>query len=78
MTFVLPHFIFIQLRQKSDFVIGYNIVFYRFFASSNEPCIQATDVEVNKYMRANYPPGYTYQQFGPQFRAEFFNASGFC
>ena len=37
---------------------------------------QATDVEVNKYMAANYPPGYPYQQFGPQFRAEFFNATG--
>jgi hypothetical protein len=33
-------------------------------------------VEVNKYMAANYPPGFSYQQFGPHFNAEFFNASG--
>jgi hypothetical protein len=33
-------------------------------------------VEVNEYMSGNYPPGYSYQQFGPQFKAEFFNASG--
>ena len=26
-------------------------------------------------MAAFYPPDFTYQQFGPQFRAEFFNAT---
>lgn len=25
-------------------------------------------------MEKNYPPGFTYQDFGPQFTAEFFNA----
>jgi hypothetical protein len=29
----------------------------------------------SRYMAANYPPDFTYQQFGPQFRAEFFNAT---
>uniref|UniRef100_A0A1B6D5J4 Putative alpha-L-fucosidase n=2 Tax=Clastoptera arizonana TaxID=38151 RepID=A0A1B6D5J4_9HEMI len=28
-----------------------------------------------KFMEENYPPGFTYQDFGNQFKAEFFNAS---
>jgi alpha-L-fucosidase len=24
-------------------------------------------------MEANYPPGFSYQDFGPEFRAEFYN-----
>ena len=35
----------------------------------------AADVEVNNYMQANYPPDFTYQQFGSDFSAQFFNAS---
>jgi len=33
------------------------------------------DLEINNYMKTFYPPDFTYQQFGPQFRAEFFNAT---
>ena len=33
-----------------------------------EPCL-------HRHMAAFYPPDFTYQQFGPQFRAEFFNAT---
>ena len=32
-------------------------------------------LQVVKYMADFYPPDFTYQQFGPQFRAEFFNAT---
>ena len=31
--------------------------------------------EVVNFMEANYPPKFRYQEFGPQFTAEFFNAS---
>jgi len=27
------------------------------------------------YMKRNHPPGFTYQDFAPQFTAEFFNAT---
>ena len=30
---------------------------------------------LDRHMAAFYPPHFTYQQFGPQFRAEFFNAT---
>jgi len=33
------------------------------------------DMEIVKYMADFYPPDFTYQQFGPDFRAEFFNAT---
>ena len=32
-------------------------------------------LQVVKYMADFYPPDFTYQQFGPNFRAEFFNAT---
>merc|ERR1711962_334774 len=35
----------------------------------------AGDMAIVKHMAAFYPPDFTYQQFGPQFRAEFFNAT---
>ena len=31
-----------------------------------------------KYMADNYPPDWTYQQFGPHFTAEFFNATAWA
>ena len=30
-----------------------------------------------EFMEANYPPGFTYQDFGSQLKMEFFNASHF-
>ncbi|XP_066254869.1 alpha-L-fucosidase [Euwallacea similis] len=30
---------------------------------------------INKYMKSNYPPGFTYQEFAKDFTAEFFNAT---
>ena len=30
---------------------------------------------LSRYMNSFYPPDFTYQQFGPHFRAEFFNAT---
>ena len=30
------------------------------------------------FMKQNYPPGFTYQDFGPQLSMEFFNASSFA
>merc|ERR1719481_96164 len=35
----------------------------------------AGDMEVLKYMEDNYPPNFKYQEFGPMFKAEFFNAT---
>jgi len=37
-----------------------------------------TDREVTRYMRDHFPPDWTYQQFGPQFTAEFFNATAWA
>ena len=31
-----------------------------------------------KYMADHYPPDWTYQQFGPHFTAEFFNATAWA
>jgi len=45
-----------------------------FYWRRNDPN-KRTDVEVNNYMKANYPPDFTYQQFGSDFSAQFFNAS---
>ncbi|CAH0748069.1 unnamed protein product [Diatraea saccharalis] len=36
------------------------------------------DKEIVKFMADNYPPGFTYQDFAPMFKAEFFNASDFA
>ncbi|XP_076256751.1 alpha-L-fucosidase-like isoform X1 [Rhynchophorus ferrugineus] len=33
------------------------------------------DVEIDKYMKANYPPDFSYQEFAKDFTAEFFNAT---
>jgi len=33
------------------------------------------DMEIVQYMEKFYPPDFKYQQFGPQFSAEFFNAT---
>jgi len=33
------------------------------------------DMEIVKYMESFYPPDFKYQEFGSQFKAEFFNAS---
>ena len=44
--------------------------------NQTESCFSlAADVEVNNYMQAYFPPDFTYQQFGPDFSAQFFNAS---
>lgn len=40
----------------------------------NDP-MNAGDQEVVQYMKQFYPPDFTYQQFGPSLRAEFFNAT---
>ena len=37
-----------------------------------------TDREVTRYMRDHFPPDWTYQQFGPQFTAEYFNATAWA
>ena len=31
--------------------------------------------EILEFMKKNYPPGFKYQEFGPLFKAEFFNAT---
>jgi len=33
------------------------------------------DSKIESFMEEFYPPGFTYQEFGPAFRAEFFNAT---
>jgi len=45
-----------------------------FYWNRNDPN-QQTDVEANNYMSAHFSPDFTYQDFGPQFQANFFNAS---
>ncbi|XP_076275146.1 plasma alpha-L-fucosidase-like [Rhynchophorus ferrugineus] len=36
---------------------------------------KSNDVEIDKYMKANYPPDFSYQEFAKDFTAEFFNAT---
>ena len=34
--------------------------------------------DIVKYMKDFYPPGFTYQDFGPQLKMEFFDANQFA
>lgn len=37
--------------------------------------IQGGSPDCFDFMYKNYPPGFTYQEFAPMFKAEFFNAN---
>ena len=46
-----------------------------FLSDCERDFLIVADREANKFMAAHFPPDFTYQQFGAEYRANFFNAS---
>jgi len=55
-------------------VPGINSEWFWFEWDRDDPS-NTGDQEIVEYMKNYYPPGFKYQEFGPAFRAEFFNAT---
>lgn len=63
---------------KGIFTFSYQNFFSQFSSLFYKCCLiffVGGDEKINKYMKEHYPPDFTYQDFAPMFKAEFFDPS---